>query len=916
MRGGWANGVPAGVPRRRLLASGVVLAALVVPLLIATTVPQGLASATRLQTTVLSPVVGHISSNPAEPHWRPYDGDYSFDVHTSRTRRPVYARFRNTNGALSLTVASVRRACRSGVFADGGDKVVLDVRINGAKVGTVTYSHLTNIRYRSGAVPVGGRIGDVATRADGLRDSSCWQGEHVHVEPRNDRLYGCYFNQPIGQAVGLNTPLGIVGGEHASGVNRRCPSGAEATPPTTTTTTTTTTTPQPVTPTWAGAYVSQDAWRDEARTQRWDITKAYPGQTGWLEFRVRNTGTATWKPSGTHPVRLGTAQPHDRASALRPRSGWISGNRPTAVLESRVAPGEVGTFRFPVRVPAGSAPFTEHFRLVADGVAWFGPVMRREFVRPGWLAEMVDVRMFSDPDRTTAWDPSSAVAGEVGWVQMRVRNVGSATWSSSGSTPVRVATIAPSNRHSALVHPSWIDAGRPVAVSPESVPPGAIGTFLFPLSVPAHAGTWVEAFGVVADGRTWLAPTTELTVTATMPAQHSPSQPPPGDPSSSKSVVGRVDLLSPVRLVDTRAPGATIDGQSSGSGFIEAGSVLELVAVGRGGLPGEAAAVLLNLTAVEPAAGGFMTVWPCGTARPTASNLNVAAGETRANVVMVAPGQGGKVCLFSSTRAHVIVDANGAVPPDSSVVPLRPGRLVDTRTADATIDGRQSGGGLLASDSTIEVDVAGRAGVPSNATAAVLNVTVVDARGPGWATVWPCGEERPLASNVNFTTGSVDANAAVSGIGRDGRVCVHSSEATHLLVDVVGRATDSSALRALQPQRLLETRSHAATIDGQHEGGGPVSAGSVVELDVAGRGDVPDGASGVVLNATAIAPDRAGYVAIYPCGSQPPNASSLNFAAGGVIPNSAVTAIGESGQVCLYTSATLDMVVDVTAYVP
>jgi len=204
---------------------GVATVCLVFLGFVANSVPAG---ATTLQTTVLSPVDGAISSNPDEPHHRAYGGDFSFDVHTSGQRRPVFARFRNSNGSLSLTVASVGRACGSQVFADGGDRIVLNVLINGAKVGTVTYAHLANFRYTAGSVPVGAQIGDVATVADGLRSSSCWSGPHVHVEPRNDFRYGCFFRQPLGAGVGASSPLGLVGGERASAVNVLCPSGAES----------------------------------------------------------------------------------------------------------------------------------------------------------------------------------------------------------------------------------------------------------------------------------------------------------------------------------------------------------------------------------------------------------------------------------------------------------------------------------------------------------------------------------------------------------------------------------------------------------------------------------------------------------------------------------------------------------------
>ena len=85
-----------------------------------------------------------------------------------------------------------------------------------------------------------------------------------------------------------------------------------------------------------------------------------------------------------------------------------------------------------------------------------------------------------------------------------------------------------------------------------------------------------------------------------------------------------------------------------------------------------------------------------------------------------------------------------------------------------------------------ELIVRGRAGVPTSATAVVLNVTAVDARGPGFITVFPCGSPRPTASSLNFVAGSTVANAVVSKIGPAGTVCLFSYESTDLVVDVTG----------------------------------------------------------------------------------------------------------------------------------
>ena len=208
---------------RRMWRAGAA-ALLVSGSLVSPVVGANPASATTLQATVLPPVNGTMTSSPDEPHHRPYDGDYSFDVAGGGT---AYAKFRNSSGNLALTVGQVTTACGSGNFADGGMRIQLVVSIDGARVGTVTYAHLTALNFTSGNVPVGAAIGRAVTTADGVRSSSCWTGTHVHVEPRNDRAYGCFFAGQLNRFVTDANPLGLIGGERAAGVNQACPSGAE-----------------------------------------------------------------------------------------------------------------------------------------------------------------------------------------------------------------------------------------------------------------------------------------------------------------------------------------------------------------------------------------------------------------------------------------------------------------------------------------------------------------------------------------------------------------------------------------------------------------------------------------------------------------------------------------------------------------
>lgn len=76
--------------------------------------------------------------------------------------------------------------------------------------------------------------------------------------------------------------------------------------------------------------------------------------------------------------------------------------------------------------------------------------------------------------------------------------------------------------------------------------------------------------------------------------------------------------------------------------------------------------------------------------------------------------------------------------------------------------------------------------VPADAAAVVLNVTGVSATKDGFVTAWPCGTTRPLASNLNLTTGAIVPNLVISKVGAGGKVCLYTSGGTHLLADVSG----------------------------------------------------------------------------------------------------------------------------------
>ena len=66
-------------------------------------------------------------------------------------------------------------------------------------------------------------------------------------------------------------------------------------------------------------------------------------------------------------------------------------------------------------------------------------------------------------------------------------------------------------------------------------------------------------------------------------------------------------------------------------------------------------------------------------------------------------------------------------------------------------------------------------------------MTVTDTTGPSFLTVWPDGTSRPLASDLNWTTGVTIPNLVVVKLGSLGRVdAFNNVGTTDLVVDVVG----------------------------------------------------------------------------------------------------------------------------------
>jgi YVTN family beta-propeller protein len=407
-------------------------------------------------------------------------------------------------------------------------------------------------------------------------------------------------------------------------------------------------------------------------------------------------------------------------------------------------------------------------------------------------------------------------------------------------------------------------------------PPGGTSTAVYPIQITAtnSAGTTTQAFALTVEplGATFV-------------------------PSG------------PARVLDTR------NGSGGYSAPVGPGQTISLQVTNDGVPASGATAVVLNVTATDATASSYVTVYPDGQSRPTASNLNFTAGETVANLVTVPIGADGAVDFYNdSGSVELVADMEGYYTTSpgatnflSYFVPAGPSRVLDTRNGTGGYSAPVGPGG------TISLQVTGVDGVPSTGVSAVvLNVTATDPTASSYLTVYPDGLNLPLASNLNFTPGETIPNLVVVQVGSDGKVDFYNhTGSTDVVADLEGYYTTSgSSFVAMLPSRVLDTRNGTGGYTT------PVGPGGKISLQIAGVDGLPSsGVTAVVLNVTATDPTASSYVTVYPDGEIRPTASNLNFTAGETIPNLVIVPVGADGQIDFYNNTgSVDLVADLAGY--
>jgi hypothetical protein len=231
--------------------------------------------------------------------------------------------------------------------------------------------------------------------------------------------------------------------------------------------------------------------------------------------------------------------------------------------------------------------------------------------------------------------------------------------------------------------------------------------------------------------------------------------------------------LAPCRVADTRNAagplgGPYLKGKTSRSFALQASAC---------GLPANAQAYSLNVTAVPHKILNYLTTWPTGQSQPNTSTLNAATGAVVANAAIVPAGENQAVSVFVSNDADVILDVNGyfAAPATGglSLYTTTPCRAIDTRGEE-----------ILSTQGTLAIDVqGGTCAPPAAAQAYVLNATVVPSGPLNFLTLWSGAGSQPNVSTLNAADGAVTSNMAIVPT-TNGNVEAFADGTTNLILDL------------------------------------------------------------------------------------------------------------------------------------
>lgn len=343
-----------------------------------------------------------------------------------------------------------------------------------------------------------------------------------------------------------------------------------------------------------------------------------------------------------------------------------------------------------------------------------------------------------------------------------------------------------------------------------------------------------------------------------------------------------IPLQTSVRLIDTRSDGNKAP--------VPAKQTRSIPVRSNPGIPNDAKAIVVNVTAISPSANGYARIWGGNQSTPNTSRLNYTRGQNLANEMIVPIGASGNVNIWHSAgNNHYQLVVTGYIGSEDSPDGLRLNIIDQTRLIDTRNSGNKA---PVAAQQPRSFSVRSNPNIPADAQAVVVNVTAVGPTTNGYARIWGGSQPMPSVSRLNYTRSQNVSNELIVPVGASGNINIwHSAGNNHYVLDITGYyAPEGPNLAKSQFGRTVQITPFKA-IDTRDNGGQPVGPNSTRNVTVLGYGtSVPNEVQAVIVNITAITPTANGYTRVYTRGepvrgTNPDGSSYVSYSQPGIATN-------------------------------
>ena len=342
------------------------------------------------------------------------------------------------------------------------------------------------------------------------------------------------------------------------------------------------------------------------------------------------------------------------------------------------------------------------------------------------------------------------------------------------------------------------------------------------------------------------------------------------------------------RLLDTHSVG----------GAIGAGNTRSVKVVGVGGVPSSGVVdVALDIVSVDSTAASSFTVFPHGGPHPASPQLSWVKAQRVNTLVWVKVGAGGLVDVTNATgSAQLIVDVEGYYTPATSsgdvVTAVNGAKLFDSRASKTPV----------AANAVQTIQVTGRAGVPTGATAAVVQLTAVRPTVRDYVHAWAAGAARPKPWALYSPKGATTSTTAIVPLSAGGAMSISPLYATHLVVSLQGWFVAAPSTPTDGVTSLVTPAKRVVRLT--------LAAGATKNVAL----PHPSGTVSVLLTISALGPAGT-FVSVWPAGQHVPSVASMALRDGWVR-TSRLTPIGSNNSVSIRNAgrSSVQIVLDVSGW--